>query len=143
VDIREVKALLWITACCAGLLLVGPLIFALRTPMRVISLTCAFGLAGVVQALRTISAQMGRVFEVSPFGLSEIAADGSIRRLLWGYGLTLRNRPWLRRLELSPKDVSDHLDLPYAIVGFERLVELIFDKGGFRGASADGGTRRG
>jgi hypothetical protein len=131
VDIREVTVLTWVTACCAGGLLISAFAFGLSEPTRAGSLAGGVGLAGLVLILSRKSARMGRTFEVSPFGLSEIASNGSIRRLLWGYGLTLRNRPWLRRIELSPAGELDYIAIPYTVVGFERIAELILRKGGF------------
>jgi hypothetical protein len=89
--------------------------------------------------MRMRHVRLARTFEISPFGLTETAADETTRRLLWGYGLTLRNRPWLRRIELSPSGQREYIDIPYRLVGFERLTELILDKGGFREPQSESG----
>jgi hypothetical protein len=75
--------------------------------------------------------RLQRRFEVSAFSLAELLPCGEVRRLHWGEGLMLRNRRWRRRIEIGPAGGSDAIVVPYAIVGFERAVELILEKGGF------------
>jgi hypothetical protein len=76
-----------------------------------------------------------RTFEVSSFGLSEDMPDGRVRRLLWGNGVLLRNRPWLRRIELAVEGQPGRIGIPYRVVGFEQLVSSIMSRGGFEAES--------
>jgi len=80
---------------------------------------------------RAALAGLAAAFEVSPFGLSEIHDDGTIRRIVWGAGVTLRNHASRRRLELFVTSADSCIDIPYSVVGFSRLVGLIVAKGGF------------
>jgi len=132
VDHRELGILTWVTAIAAVLALVAPASMGLAGAWRVTAYGCALALASAVWILLRESDQRSRSFQVSPFGLSEVLPDGSVRRLLWGYGIVLRNRPWLRRIELAPSDSPDSINIPYSVVGFDRLVEEILTKGGFQ-----------
>jgi len=94
-------------------------------------LSCALvSSIGVFLMLRK-SEQLSSSFEVSPFGISEVLPNGSVRQLLWGYGLLLRNRPWLRRIEVGPENEPQPIAIPYSVVGFDRLLTAIIEKGGF------------
>jgi hypothetical protein len=132
VDRRELTILTWVTAIAAGLALVAPLSTSFDGWRRIAALGFAVALAAVVWLLFRRADQLSRTFEVSPFGLSEALPDGSVRRLLWGYGIVLRNRPWLRRVELALSDSPASIKIPYSVVGFDRLVEEILTKGGFK-----------
>jgi hypothetical protein len=132
VDRREFAILTLVTAIAAVLVLVAPVSMGLDGVWRITAYGCALALAFAVWILLRGSDQLSRTFEVSPFGLSEVLPDASVRRLLWGYGIVLRNRPWLRRIELAPPDHPDSINIPYSVVGFDRLVEEILNKGGFQ-----------
>jgi hypothetical protein len=131
VDRRESNLLMWGSALAAGAVLMPAIALPVGNVTRAISIACATALIGTGVTIRNRAPRFLRAYEISPFGLAEVAADGGVRRLSWGYGLTLRNRPWLRRIELAPAGSSECIDIPYSVVGFERLVELILTKGGF------------
>jgi len=133
VDMRESALMTWASALGAVGLLVTPLVAELTPVVRAVLLGSGVVWGMVAWELRRRHVRLARVFEISPFGLTEILADGSTRRLLWGYGLELRNRLWRRRIELSPSAGRECIDIPYRLVGFERLTELIIDRGGFGG----------
>jgi hypothetical protein len=131
VDIRELKFLTWITAVAAAGLLVAPFALVSQDALRFVSLACGIALAAAARTLYQHVQTLDRQFEVSPFGLSEIAGDGSVLRLYWDGQLSLRNRPWLRRIELAVESETARIEIPYSVVGFERLVQLIVTNGGF------------
>ena len=131
IDRREATVGMWGATLAAIGIALPSTTLTLSQATRAISICCVLMLIVVATMLRRVLSRLHRVFEVSPFGLSEIATNGTVRRLLWGYGLTVRNRPWLRRIELSPASDPAFISIPYTVVGFDRLLELILQRGGF------------
>jgi hypothetical protein len=131
VDRQEMRVAMWGSTLAAVGISLPVAILDLTDATRVIAIGCVLLLVVIATMLRRGLSRLQRVFEVSPFGLSEIVADGTVRRLFWGYGLTLRNRRWRRRIELSHAGDGAFIDIPYSVVGFARLVEVILAKGGF------------
>jgi hypothetical protein len=131
VDRQEMKVAMWGSTLAAFGISLPVAILDLNDAMRAIAFGVMLLLVMIATMLRRGLSRLQRDFEVSPFGLSEIVADGTVRRLFWGYGLTLRNRRWLRRIELSHASDRAFIDIPYSVVGFKRLVELVLTKGGF------------
>ena len=136
VDRRETFALFWGAAAIAT-----------------ISLAVAHGVGGVHQGWRGLalaagmlavltmpvfsrrSYRLASVIELTPFAIIEVRADGRRRWLYWRQPLTLQNRPWLRRVDLAPQGSRDHIPLHYARVGFDRLITVVLDRGGFQHAA--------
>jgi hypothetical protein len=82
---------------------------------------------------RRESRALTSVLEVSRFGVTEIADDGTRRALRWTQPLLLRNRPKKRRLDLySTARPDSPISLDYRRLGFERLLRSIVEYGGFR-----------
>jgi len=75
--------------------------------------------------------RMDMTFEVSPFNLTEIGADGSRRVLPWRQPLVLRNRPSRRCVEVGPRGSKEVIRLDYHLLEFYRAVELVLHYGGF------------
>jgi hypothetical protein len=142
IDRREITAMMWavLAAGVAAVFMqraVGP-----GTLRSVVLGGCSLLLLGIALTFGWALVKWQRTFEVSPFGLSELGAEGSVRRIYWHAPLVLRNRPRLRRCELSIAGDADHIDIPYSVVGFERLIELILVRGGFPQAGSDAGEPR-
>jgi hypothetical protein len=131
VDRREIAALTWGLAVLG--LLIPTMASSLRLDLRWImaALAGAIALGVAVTVLIRVRADMSRRFAVSSFGLLETLPDGSVRRLMWGNGIVIVNRPWLRRIELSVDGNPERVHIPYNVVGFDRLVEAILEKGHF------------
>jgi len=131
VDRQEMKVAMWGSTLAAVGISLPVATFDLTDAVRVIAIGCMLLLVVIATMLRRGLSRLQRVFEVSTFGLSEVIADGTVRRLYWRSGITLRNRRWLRRIELSHTSDLAFIDIPYSVVGFARLVELVLAKGGF------------
>jgi hypothetical protein len=101
-------------------------------------------LAGAALALgagwaRREARALASVLEVSRFGVTEIADDGTRRALRWTQPLLLRNRPKKRRLDLYSAARPDSvISLDYRRLGFERLLRSIVEYGGFRPTAEQG-----
>ena len=104
--------------------------------MRALGVACVAALCTSAVRWRHRLLALETIFEVSPFALSAIAADGSIRRIIFGAGCTLRNDPRRRCLELSTSD-GFSIEIPHDLVGFSRLAELVVHRGGFVPADAE------
>ena len=90
---------------------------------------------GAVVAMPVLSRRFYRlasVIELTPFAIIEVRADGRRRWLYWTQPLELRNYRWLRRLELAPQGGQGHIPIHYARIGFERLLAVVLERGGFR-----------
>ncbi len=74
---------------------------------------------------------LASVLEVSPFAISEVAADGSRRTILWSQVGWLKGRPRRRRLEVLTLDGQAALHIHYELVGFYHAVGLVLEYGGF------------
>ena len=131
VDRRELSALVWLTTIAAMALLVTPLTMELTRGLWIAAFGCGLGFGGAAWLIQRRYVQLSRAFEVSSFGLSEIHPDGSVQRLLWGRGLELHNRPWLRKIELTVPARDWKISIPYGLVGFDRMIECVLVKGGF------------
>jgi hypothetical protein len=130
-DLRELSIMAWTSVVAAVGILVTTTVLEMPVAVWLIAVGCvALRCITAVLCLRGRS-RMRRAFEVSPFGLSEIHDDGTIRRIVWGAGVTLRNHASRRRIELSVTSADSCIDIPYSVVGFSRLVGLIVAKGGF------------
>ena len=81
------------------------------------------------------SYHLASVIEVTPFATIEVRADGRRRWLYWRQPLTLQKRSWLRRVDVAPQGARDHIPLHYARVGFDRLIALVLERGGFQHAA--------
>jgi hypothetical protein len=112
-------------------ILITMMALEMNTMMRAIAAACVVALCVAALWCRRGLSAFNRIVEVTPFGLSEIREDGTIRRILWGQGLTLRNHEMRRRIELSVQDASLRIEIPYSVVGCARLAELIVKRGGF------------
>jgi hypothetical protein len=131
---RAVSTLFWFLAG-AAVAAFGVLAFSSR-----VSSVVEWGawLSGAVLALgagwaRRESRMLASVLEVSRFGVTEIADDGTRRALRWTQPLLLRNRPKRRRLELHGTQRPDSIiPLDYRRLGFERLLRSVVEYGGFR-----------
>ena len=117
----------WGAAAITAILIVSPL---LPTWGRISlsAVAAVFTLTGA--RLNARGRDSNRWFEVSPFGLSEVDGDGSVRRVLWGMPLVLRNNQAAKRFDLSVQDAPGVIEIPYAVVQLERMLELIVEKGG-------------
>jgi hypothetical protein len=138
VDRGELLTLTWTAVAAAAAIVVTMITLDMSAMIRATGAVCVVVLCATAFLCRRNLSGINRVFEVSPFGLSEIHEDGTIRRILWGGGVTLRNHAPRRRIELSLIDRPFRIDIPYSVVGFARLVELIATKGGFVPAEAEG-----
>lgn len=133
VDRRETLALFWFAAAIATITLaavlgIGGVRQAWRGPALLI------GIAGVV-AIPALTRRLQRlvsVIELTPFAIIEVRADGQRRWLYWDQPLVLRNRRWLRRVDLAPQGTLEHISIHYARLEFDRLISLVLERGGFR-----------
>lgn len=80
---------------------------------------------------RRRAAELASTIEVSAFGLTWIAADGGRRAVRWHQSLVLQNQPRRRRLVLAPTQGGAAIPVGYRRVGFERLLRLTLERGGF------------
>lgn len=71
------------------------------------------------------------VIEITPFRVTERAADGSTRTLLFNRYLELHNDPKKRRAVLSPGGPDRGIMLDYRRMAFSRLASLVIEYGGF------------
>jgi hypothetical protein len=102
------------------------------TRWRAVSIALAAASLAFVMLLEHRGRRLQRIFEISTFGLSEVQGDGGIRRVHWTEHLTLEDRRWHRRIEVARMGSDDDaIVIPYAIVGFDRAIELILERGGF------------
>jgi hypothetical protein len=131
VDCRELRVLTWTAVGGAAAILVMMMALDMSAMMRAIAAVCVVTLCAAALVSRRGLSMMRRVFEVTPFALSEIREDGTIRRIVWGHGVTLRNHAKRRRIEVSTQSAPFRIEIPYSVVGFARLAELIVKKGGF------------
>jgi hypothetical protein len=131
VDQREATVAMWASIVSAVGALIPVLALRAAESTQVWAASCASVLVFLALMLWRRQRVLRRVYDVSPFGLTAIEPDGSVRRLSWAGGLTLRNRPWLRRIELARFGSPAFIGIPYSVVGFERMVELVIEKGGF------------
>jgi hypothetical protein len=134
IDRRECTLAGWLSAALGTF---GLILIVAGTPFRwiwAIVGPLAFMLAGAMW-LRV--GQLATTIEISPFALSEVTIQGRIRRVLFGQGLTLVDRPRRRRLELSVTGRPEFIALPYALVGLNDAVDLLLKFGGFENSAAD------
>jgi hypothetical protein len=132
-DRREALALFWGAAAVAA-----------------ITLAIARGLGGVGETWRGYALAIGMLavltmpafsrrfyrlaslIELTPFAIIEVRPDGRRRWLYWKQPLMLHNRRWLRRVDLAPRGSRDNIPLHYARVGFDRLIAVVLERGGFQ-----------
>jgi len=132
VDRRERAWLAYIVICTAALVGFLPESVAPGSAGRLAVVALAMLLLAAGGFVWTTVPALSRTFEVSPFGLSEVRPNGVIQRLLWGSGVVLHNRPRLRRIEVRHIASDGAIKIPYQVVGFDRLLELILEHGGFK-----------
>jgi len=140
-DRRENTLLFWALALGAAV----PLALLLARPPEAptvgwtgwwVAVACLVGLTAVRRRGRHLTTTL----EITPFAVAELGAGGHRRALRWGQALVLRNRPWRRRLELSAAGHPDFIALDYERVGFERVVRLVLEYGGFDTGAVDTGA---
>lgn len=66
-----------------------------------------------------------RSYEVSAFSLKAVAPGSESHALPWSGGVVIVNRPRLKRIEFRSTDGSVSIRIPYRVVGFERLIEVL------------------
>jgi len=123
VDQRQLAFAMWASVGAAIAILVAALTLGLSTGQRIVMAGSAAALSLGAVGFRWLAINRRRVFELSPFAISEIHANGRIRRLNWGGMASLKNRPWLGRIEFYDRR-GEHIAIPHSVVGIERLVEL-------------------
>ena len=96
-------------------------------------------LAGSAAWWRRRTRELAATLEISPFGLTAVAADGARRAVRWGQPLVLHNRPRRRRVELVAGDGRPPVHIEYGLLGFVRLLRLVIEYGGFREPEAPAG----
>ena len=131
VDKRELRVLTTTSVGAAAVIVATLAAVQMGAMMRSIATLSVLGLCVSAWFCRRASAILNRLFEVTPFALSEIHANGMIRRIVWAGGATLRNNARRRRIEVTALSSAFRIDIPYTVVGFARLAELIVEKGGF------------
>lgn len=77
------------------------------------------------------ASELASVLEVSPFALTRVALDGTRLRIPWHHELVLQNQPRHRRVLLATARGSVVIALGYRRLGFERLLRLTIEHGGF------------
>lgn len=136
---RRESAILFLSLVVLAALALATALGLISAPSAWHSPSLAVG-ALAVAALPIVSRRLVRlesVLEVTPFGLVEVRGDGQRRWLYWGQPMVLRPNRWLRRLELSPQGSNDHIPLHFGRVGFQRLVQVVLQRGGFDSAGSD------
>jgi hypothetical protein len=136
VDRREIRLATWTCALAASGVLIPLLATSSTGPERSFGMSCGLGLALASVAFLRRGRRLGRAFKVTPDELIEVSPDGSVRSLKWAGSLTLQNRPFLRRIEVSATGQIISIEIPYSVVGFDRLTRLIVINGGFPIAAA-------
>lgn len=92
-------------------------------------------LALLMAAVRYVRLRrLHRTFEVSPFNLTEIDRRGQRRVLTWSQPLSLKNRLWLRRIDVGPPGFRERISLEWELADLQRAVDLIIEYGGFQPA---------
>jgi hypothetical protein len=132
--VTETKILVWVCALAAIAAAWGSIAFTIQPSTRAAWLVLAMLAAALSMMFWRRLPGLSITFHISPFALTEISSDGSMRRLHWGRGLRTRDKPMLRRLELLPPDGDDYIGIPYDVERFDLLVELIARLGEFAGA---------
>jgi hypothetical protein len=133
VERREAVSAFWGATIAAGIMLSAAL-GLLGTPDAWRGLELFVGAIAVV-AMPILTRRLERlstVIEVTPFAIIEVRPGGQRRWLYWRQPLAIRNRRWLRRVELSPNGARDFIPLHYARVSFDRLLALVLERGGFK-----------
>ncbi len=132
VDRRETLAVFWGATTIATVgLAVGLGVSGLEERWRGPALVVGIGAVLVMFGLARRFQRLASVIELTPFAIIEVRADGCRRWLYWNQPLVLRKRGWLRRLELAPQGAPGHIAIDYGRVGFDRLVAVILERGGF------------
>jgi|KBSMisStaDraftv2_1062788.scaffolds.fasta_scaffold212655_3 hypothetical protein len=106
VDRRELRVLMGTTLFGAAAILITVMALEMNAMTRAIAVASAVALCAAALWCRRGLSEINRIFEVTPFGLSEIHEDGTIRRIVWGRGLTLRNHEKRRRRFRTPRFAS-------------------------------------
>jgi len=75
---------------------------------------------------------LASVIEITPFRLTERAADGTSRTLLFNRYLELHNEPSKQRAILTAGGPDGAILLDYRRMAFNRLASLVMQYGGFR-----------
>ena len=98
------------------------------------------GLAGWAGSLRQRSRAASSIVVVDPWELCVERADGLRESpIRWGRELYLTNEPSRNRLALSDARSRSVVHLDYRRVGFVRLLNLVLERGGFRGTDSSAG----
>lgn len=136
VDRREALALFWGATTIATITLaVAHGVGGVHEGWRGLALATGMLAVLAMPVLSRRSYRLASVIEVTPFAIIEVRTDGRRRWLYWRQPLTLQNRPWLRRLDLAPQGSRDRIPLHYARVGFDRLIAVVLERGGFQHAA--------
>ena len=114
-----------------ALLALGILVLPHRSASAVVAIGSAVIVAPCLWWLRQRERRFANVLEISRFGLTEVDAGGTVRRVVWGQTLVLRNRTRLQRVELTSVNGDPGIRVPYDLVGFNRALDLIIEYGGF------------
>jgi hypothetical protein len=136
VDRREAFALFWGAAAIATITLaVAHGVGGVHVGWRRLALAAGMLAVLTMPVLSRRSYRLASIIELTPFAIIEVRADGRRRWLYWRQPLTLQNRRWLRRVDLAPQGSRDNIPLHYARVGFDRLIAIVLERGGFRHAA--------
>ena len=94
----------------------------------------AFGVLAVASAWWSSRRQrtFASVIEITPFRLTERAADGTSRTLLFNRYLELHNEPRRQRAILTAGGPDGAILLDYRRMAFNRLASLVMQYGGFQ-----------
>ena len=132
-DRRETLVLFWAAAAIGAIALAAALgIGGLEQAWREAALAIGMGAVVAMPVLSRRFYRLASVIELTPLAIIEVRADGRRRWLYWTQPLELRNYRWLRRLELAPKGGQGHIPIHYARIGFDRLLAVVLERGGFR-----------
>lgn len=129
---RWARAYWLATLAGAAALLWAAIAAKAATLWRVVAIT--FGALAVMGAWLSSKRQraLASVIEITPFRLTERAADGTSRTLLFNRYLELHNEPRRQRAILTAGGPHGAILLDYRRMAFNRLASLIMQYGGFQ-----------
>lgn len=134
---RAVDQLFWVAGGAAAVAFALLFTVARRATWLPWVLWVAGGLGVAVASwARQRSSELASTLELSQFGLKHVAQDGTRRSVRWQQPLVLQNQPRRRRVLLAAADGGVVIALGYRRVGFERLLRLTIEHGGFSADSA-------
>jgi hypothetical protein len=133
---REQAFLYWAIVLIASLVLLVLMIVSHASIMeRGVSAVVVTACVAALWFLRNKGERLETILEVSPFGITEVHADGSRRHVSWDAALQLRVNGRRSRVELAPLGTNrDFIALDFDRLGFNRLMEHVIEYGGFRPA---------